>query len=440
MHMPRSARIVLFLLLLTPALSYGDILKLDTDTSLRAVYLIPDDDAELVTVAMVIMAGEVNARGPEGLSHYLEHLVFWHADNVKGEPIHARDGNAWVNGLVTSYYNRGEISELDDMVEFARRVLTPPELARNFMLGERDVVNREYDLRVSENPDWRVLTDLHKGLYADHPASRSVIGSRESIGALSILQAFNFHQSFYHGTNSVLIIKGNVSEKQIVNLVNSRFSSLPGSEELIDTSNTQAWRQSTVSGSLDEVKDYREKQAASERVIYTSLSNWTSEQDSLQGLYTLIFARKLLESALPGSLAKPLRLDNFIISRYDIGINRIIDEQIELNIFAVPDDGISLETANLSLSDALAQLGAEGVPQKSFDRIKKRWLQTAKREASDLETLLWRTWWHISSGVEPNDNLDHLQRIESVNLSDLNSLMAALGKPQRKNVGLIKGE
>jgi len=124
MHMPRSARIVLFLLLLTPALSYGDILKLDTDTSLRAVYLIPDDDAELVTVAMVIMAGEVNARGPEGLSHYLEHLVFWHADNVKGEPIHARDGNAWVNGLVTSYYNRGEISELDDMVEFARRVLT----------------------------------------------------------------------------------------------------------------------------------------------------------------------------------------------------------------------------------------------------------------------------------------------------------------------------
>jgi len=123
-------------------------------------------------------------------------LVFWHADDVKGEPIHARDGNAWVNGLVTSYYNRGEISELNDMMEFARRILTPPELARKFMLGERNVVTREYDLRVSENPDWRVLTDLRQRLYGDHPVSRSVIGTRQSIGDLSILQAFDFHQSF----------------------------------------------------------------------------------------------------------------------------------------------------------------------------------------------------------------------------------------------------
>ena len=98
--MSRSASIVLFLLLFTPALSYADVFKLDTDTPLRGVYFIPDSDAELVTVAMVIMAGEVNARGPEGLSHYLEHLVFWHADDVKGEPIHARDGNAWVNGCL----------------------------------------------------------------------------------------------------------------------------------------------------------------------------------------------------------------------------------------------------------------------------------------------------------------------------------------------------
>lgn len=165
-----------------------------------------------------------------------------------------------------------------------------------------------------------------------------------------------------------------------------------------------------------------------------------SERDSLQGLYTLIFARRLLESALPGSLAKPLRLDNFIISRYEVGIDRLIDGQIELNVFALPDDGISLEQANLSLSDALAQLGVNGVPEKSFDRIKKRWLQTARREAGDLDTLLWRTWWHISSGVEPNNSSDHLNRIESVTLSDLNSLMATLGKPQRKSIGLIKGE
>jgi len=397
-------KIALCLLLSIPSWGYTDVLKLETQTSLRDVYLIQDDDADLITVAMVIMAGEVNVDGPEGLSHYLEHLMFWHADDVKGESIHSRDGNAWVNGIVTSYYNRGESSELEDMLEFARRILTPPKLALNFMTGERDVVSREYDLRVSENPDWRVLTDLRKKLYDNHPVSRSVIGSRKSIASLTVEQATAFHQAFYHSANSILIVSGDIEAQDITEL------------------------------------EYVEKQAKSSRLIYTSLSDWSSEQDRTQGYYTQQFTERLLVSALEGSLAKPLRLDNFIVSGYELFVYNHLNEQIELNIIAWPDDGISIEYAAESVTAALKQLGLEGVPQKTFDRIKKRWLQTAKRENSNVDNLLWRTWVHVSSGLEPNTKSDHLERIASVTISDVNSLIAALGNPQRRTIGLIKGE
>jgi len=433
-------KIALCLLLSIPSWGYTDVLKLETQTSLRDVYLIQDDDADLITVAMVIMAGEVNVDGPEGLSHYLEHLMFWHADDVKGESIHSRDGNAWVNGIVTSYYNRGESSELEDMLEFARRILTPPKLALNFMTGERDVVSREYDLRVSENPDWRVLTDLRKKLYDNHPVSRSVIGSRKSIASLTVEQATAFHQAFYHSANSILIVSGDIEAQDITELIQSRFAGIPDSRQSRNKSDSQFWRQHSVKGRIDDANEYVEKQAKSSRLIYTSLSDWSSEQDRTQGYYTQQFTERLLVSALEGSLAKPLRLDNFIVSGYELFVYNHLNEQIELNIIAWPDDGISIEYAAESVTAALKQLGLEGVPQKTFDRIKKRWLQTAKRENSNVDNLLWRTWVHVSSGLEPNTKSDHLERIASVTISDVNSLIAALGNPQRRTIGLIKGE
>ena len=440
-NMRHTARAILLILLCTPTWVLGEVIKLDTQTPLRTVYLLPDRDNKLITVAMVVLAGEVDFDGPEGLSHYLEHLMFWHADNVKGESIHARDGNAWVNGIVTSYYNRGEASELADMIEFARRILTRPELDLAFMLGERDVVKREYDLRVSENPNSRVLTELRKQLYDKNPVSRSVIGTRESIQSLTIKHALDFHEQYYHPANAVLIISGNVSEEQVTDLVKSHFTSHPLSNMAQVSAHEQAWRQTNVSGQLDAINEYSEKQAKSSRLIYTSLSNWSSEDnDKLQSQYTLEFAQRLLESALPGSLTKPLRLDTFIISQYDLGVFQQLDEQVEMNIFARPDDGISLEYATESLKEAITQLGVYGIPKTSFDRVKKRWLQTVRREGGDSDTLLWRTWHHLSLGLLPNSQAAHLQRIESITLSDLDSLIAALGKPQRRVVGLIKGE
>lgn len=439
-HMRIPAKIVLLVLLCIPSWVLSDISRLDTQTPLRAVYLAPDHNAELITVVMVLLAGEVDFDGPEGLSHYLEHLMFWHADNIRGEPIHAREGNAWVNGIVTTYYNRGEASELADMIEFAERILTPPELDTAYMLEERDVVIREYDLRVAENPDWRVLTDLRKQLYDNHPVSRSVIGTPESIGSLTIEHALSFHQQYYHPANAILIVSGNVTETQVSGLLKARFAIPPSSTLPVNLPHTQAWRQTNVSGTLDKVNEYSEIQAKSSRLSYVSLSNWSTQGDELQDQYTLQFTQRLLESALPGSLAKPLRLDNFIISGYKLGVIKLLDKQVELSILAWPDEGISLNNARGSLVAALLQQGIDGVPAKSFERIKKRWLQTARREGGDAQTLLWRSWSHLSLGLAPNNQAEHLQRIESITQSDVNSLLTAFGKPQRKVVGLIKGE
>lgn len=439
-RMSVKARIILLALLCMPSWVFADIQSLNTETPLRAVYLIPDTESELITVAMIVLAGEVDFKGPEGLSHYLEHLTFWHADNVRGEVIHAREGNAWVNGLVSSYYNRGDVSELEDMLTFARRVLTPPRLDNAFMIGERNVVSREYDYRVLENPDWRVFTDVRKQLYADHPVSRSVIGTPESIASLTIPHAMAFHKQFYSAENSILLISGNVKPKNLVKKIETTFLGNVSEISDADSFHAQDWRKLQVVGSLDTAVNYKESQAKSSRIIHSSLSTWSSQGGALQDEYTLQFAQRLLESALPGSLAKPLRLDEFIISEYQLGLWKLLEDQVELYVFAWPDEGVTIEEASASLKGALKTIGENGVPVKSFERIKKRWLQTARREGQNANTHLWRAWHHITLGLIPNGQEEHLRHIESVTLSDLNDLLIALGNPQRNVVGLIEGE
>ena len=428
-------RIVLFALLCMPSWVLADVTKLDIETPLRAVYVIPESNPEVITVALVVLAGEVDFKGPEGLSHYLEHLMFWHADTLGSETMHARGGNAWVNGIVTSYYNDGEASELDDMFEFAKRLLTPPTLETTFMLDERKVVTREYDLRLSENPDWRVWTELRRRLYDNHSVSRSVIGTPDSIMSLTLDHARDFHQEFYHPANAILIVSGDVTEAQVNKLVRKQFSNLAESAE-----HAQSWRQSVVEGSLDQTQQFKEAQAKSERLIHTSLSRWSGQNDRLQEEYTLGLVQRLFESALAGSLAKPLRLDNFIISGYELILEKALDKQVELVMFAKPDADISLEKASSSIRQAISTQGEQGIPVKSLERLKKRWLQTAQRTSGNEQNTLWRTWQNISLGHEPNTYADHIKRIEAISKADVDSLLAALGATDRQITGFIKGE
>lgn len=68
---------------------------------------------------MFVPVGEVDRTGPEGLAHYLEHLVVWSADKVHGEGLRNREMNAWTSPYWTTYWNRGPIDAFENMMRKA---------------------------------------------------------------------------------------------------------------------------------------------------------------------------------------------------------------------------------------------------------------------------------------------------------------------------------
>ena len=201
----------------------AELIKIETDTALKGVYLIPDDTAETVRVSKVILAGEADLDGPEGLAHYLEHLMFWHADGISNRIFHNRGGNAWVNGIFTNYYTDGPKADLDDLFAFAGRLITPPSLDPAFMADEKRIVAREYDLRVSKNPRSRVRQRMNHELYGSNPVGRSLIGTPKTIKRFDLDMVERFRRQYYVSPNMVLIVSGDLSEDEVRHQVEKNF-------------------------------------------------------------------------------------------------------------------------------------------------------------------------------------------------------------------------
>ncbi len=412
--------------------SLADLVKLKNPGVFNSVYVSENSTDPDITVALTVLAGEVDFDGPEGLSHYLEHLMFWHADNVNNQQLHARGGNAWVNGIVTSYYNEGDATELEDMLSFVHRLFSPPQLTTDFMHRERSVVAREYDVGVSENPNARIYTRIRRDLYNNLPASRSVIGTPASIGSLSPAYAFAFHRQHYHPKNAVLYISGNVKASNIENMLANTFADLkPG------TQHNAEWRNATLNTTSDTATKFTDEQATYDRLIYLSLSEWPNKQSAVKNWYTMQVLQATLDSALEGGIARPLRMDNFVLRSFSMSLTSVMHNYIEYTLYAETDTGVSLEQATAQIKEVLKDLARNGIPAETLNRVKKRMLQTDTRNKSNVGSNYLRMSEQLTSGLQPTDTKQHLSLIQQVSLDDINQLLQSIAQPVRRSTALI---
>ena len=407
--------------------------KLNTDSAFNSVYLLEKPASPTITIALTILSGEVDVEGPQGLSHYLEHLMFWHADNVGGKQIHARGGNAWVNGIVTSYYNEGETTELDDMLQFVHRLFSPPDLSNDFVLRERSVVSREYDLRVSEQPDWRIYTTNRQNLYNNLAVSRSVIGTPETIGSLTLKQANAFHQRYYKPGNAVLFIAGNLNKAKAQALVDKKFADLTPGNPL-----NAHWRDAIITEHLDTTTVYPDEQVSYPRLAYQTMSEWPDDANPVQNWYTLQLLQATLDSALEGGIARPLRMDEFILRSFEVSLSSTLANYFEFTLLAEPDKGVSLKQASTAIGSTLQSIAKTGIPAESLERVRTRMLQTETRNDSKLFNTYFRMSQQLTAGLQPATSAEHFNLIKSVNLEAINKLLQALAFPQRRSVAFIQ--
>lgn len=163
-----------------------------------------------------------------GAAHFLEHLLFkatptrtavqiaQSVDAVGGEL------NAFTSREHTCYYAHVLDTDLELAVDLVSDVVLRGRCLVDDVEVERDVVLEEIAMRDDDPED--TLGDVFlSAMFGDHPVGRPVIGSVESISAITRHQLHSFHLRRYTPDRMVVAVAGNVDHDEVVGLVREHF-------------------------------------------------------------------------------------------------------------------------------------------------------------------------------------------------------------------------
>jgi predicted Zn-dependent peptidase len=165
-----------------------------------------------------------------GAAHFLEHLLFKSTPTRTAvdiaQAVDAVGGelNAFTAKEHTCYYAHMIDSDLELAVDLVADVVLHGRCAPDDVELERDVVLEEIAMRDDDPED--ALGDVFlSALFREHPIGRPVIGSAESVSAMTRNQLHSFHMRRYTPERMVVAVAGNVDHDEVESLVQNYFGS-----------------------------------------------------------------------------------------------------------------------------------------------------------------------------------------------------------------------
>ena len=159
-----------------------------------------------------------------GAAHFLEHLLFKSTPTRTAvdiaQAVDAVGGelNAFTAREHTCYYAHVLDTDLELAVDLVADVVLRGRCAADDVELERDVVLEEIAMRDDDPED--TLGDVFlSAMFGEHPVGRPVIGSVESVSAMTRAQLHSFHVRRYTPERIVVAVAGNVEHDEVVALV-----------------------------------------------------------------------------------------------------------------------------------------------------------------------------------------------------------------------------
>ena len=166
-----------------------------------------------------------------GVSHFLEHMAFKGNDKYSADDVNrifdeiGANYNASTGEEVTMYYASVLPEYLDKTLELLT-VLMQPSLAQEDFDMEKNVILEEIGM-YDDQPAFTTYDNLMATHFANHPLGKSVLGTRESITALTSEQMRAYHADRYKAGNITLAVTGNTDFDTLIKLIEKHCSSIP---------------------------------------------------------------------------------------------------------------------------------------------------------------------------------------------------------------------
>lgn len=176
----------------------------------------------IATAVMVAVGSRYETRKINGVSHFLEHMVF---KGTKKYPttedvnVIERIGglqNAYTDIDITNFHNKVLSTDWSLALEINKELALAPLLEQKHIDRERDVILEEMK-RYEDEPAVKVGETFHGMLYPEASLGMRIIGERDSLLAAKGETLRGYHDRWYRPNRLVIVLAGNL-KSQISNV------------------------------------------------------------------------------------------------------------------------------------------------------------------------------------------------------------------------------
>ncbi len=207
------------------------------------VWIEPRPESESVTALLVVRVGSrYETRSNNGISHFVEHMVFdgtekWPTEEAVADAITHRGGhwNGWTDEETTTYFVQLAQHDLDLALDWLSQVVFHPIFPADKVDKERDIIFEEKMGRYgwllnaldALGLGYDLDRDVRRALFPGSTLGLRVIGEDASLDKITRPALLHYYHAHYLPTNSALIIVGNVDAEQAHDKALTYFGLLP---------------------------------------------------------------------------------------------------------------------------------------------------------------------------------------------------------------------
>ena len=160
---------------------------------------------------------------PEGIAHFLEHKLFENEDSDVFE-LYAKTGasaNAFTSFDKTCYLF-GCSQNWQESLRILLSFVQSPYFTKESVDKEQGIIGQEINM-CNDDPSWRVLFNMLRSMYKNHPVRIDIAGTIESIAQIDADLLYKCYNTFYNLHNMVLVIAGNVNTDEVLKIADEEL-------------------------------------------------------------------------------------------------------------------------------------------------------------------------------------------------------------------------
>ncbi|TKJ17419.1 hypothetical protein CEE44_02690 [Candidatus Woesearchaeota archaeon B3_Woes] len=276
--------------------------------------------SDIVTIQITICVGSNNeTRKIEGISHFVEHMVFEGTKKRTSEEIAnsieslGGEISAYTSNETTCFFIKIIKKHFEKALDTLSDIIINPTFDSNLMKKERKIVLSEIKLVTDQPRNYQWILFL-KTLFEKFPAKNPIYGTVKSIKSLTNKDLKKYHKKYYTAPNTIVTVVGDIPN--LKTKIKKYFSKMNNSP--VKTS----FKEEKQNKKIKKIEKRKTNQS------YAILGYKTPKRKEYDS-YVLDVIKAILGRGLSGKLFREIRVKHGLA--YEVGINH--DPNINYGIF-----------------------------------------------------------------------------------------------------------